>query len=133
MSLDNLVAKTISSRCIKEVTLFLPPEYEIDHETWRELIQSFNHTTRPAKLAAMIEKYIRELKNIDRRDYSGIISVSEIVEKDGRFVTNLTFEGDKAGLAALFIYTAEDLQLALISEPHGVGGIKNVVLTYIPD
>lgn len=132
MSLDNLVSKTISSRTIQGVALILPPEYEIDHETWDELIQDFNGTRRPCKLAGVIQKFISEL-NTSRKDFDGVISIGPIVKKDGRYVTDLTFENNRVGLTALYIYTAEDLQLALISEHRGSGGIRHVVMTYIPD
>jgi hypothetical protein len=133
MSLDSILQKTSKSRQVVEnVPLFLPPEYSIDMEQWRDMIKLFNRIGRPTKVADVIQQYIRE-KNPGNKDLGGLISIDEIVEKDDRFYTNLSFETNKPGLTALVIYKAEDLQLVPVSSPRGDGGIRHVVMTYIPD
>lgn len=131
MSLDQLVSKTITSKVVKNVPVYVPPEYGIDRNDIGELVQVFNASNRRAKLAEVIRKYISE-NNPTRKNYDGIISISEIVEVDGQFFTDLTFDSDKAGLTALYIYKAEDLQLVFVSNLKGAGGIQHVVLTYLP-
>jgi hypothetical protein len=132
MSLDHLLQKTQNTRKTEEkVPLFLPPEYTIDMEKWRELIQAFNRTDRKTKVADVIQQYIRE-KNPDRKNLDGLISIGEIVEENGSFYTDLSFENDKPGLTALVIFKAEDLQLVPVTSTNGDGGIRHVVMTYIP-
>jgi hypothetical protein len=133
MSLDGLLQKTKKSRKVEEnVCIFLPPEYEITLEQWRILIDEFNRTPRKAKVADAIMQYIRQ-NNPDRKDLNDLISIGEIVEKDGLFYTDLSFDNDKPGLTAMVIFKSEDLKLVPISAVKGEGGIRHVSLTYIPD
>lgn len=132
MSLDQLLNITKNThKTVRDVPLFFPPEYEIELDKWRELIQFFNRTDRKTKVAEMIQQYIRQ-QNPDKKELGGLISIGEIVEKDGRFYTDLSFENDKAGLTALVIFKAEDLQLVPVTSTNGDGGIRHVVMTYIP-
>lgn len=131
MSLDGLVEKTIRSRVLKEVELFLPPEYEISGEEWKEKIEIYNLSNRPVKLAGVIAGFIQRLNPTAKME--SIFSIGKITEKNGRYVTDMSFENDKAGLTCLYIYTAEELRLVPVcTDPKGNNGINNVVLTYVP-
>lgn len=132
MSLDQVLQQTRSNKVTqRDIPLFLPPEYEIDLDGWRELIQTFNATDRRVKIAEVIKQYLRN-KYPDKKDFDSVLSISEIVEKEGRFYTDLSFESDKPGLHTLVVFKSEDLQLAPITEFKGKSGIRHVVMTYVP-
>lgn len=134
MSLDQFLktTKVDIHKTEKNVPIFLPPEYEITLNDWRDLIQVYNRTNRKTKLADYLKQYIRQL-NPDYKDFDDLLSVEEIVEDNGIFRANLKFKNNKAGLTALVIYRAENLRLVPVTSPDGVDGIRHVVLTYIPD
>lgn len=133
MSLDRLVQKTIRSRVQKEAALYLPPEYEIDLDQWRLLVERFNNGFKQAKVASPIVNYLKTLVK-EKEDWSHLVEVGEITEKDGQFVTDLTFEGDKGGHAALYVFSVEGLRLVpIVPNGDGNNGITHLSLTYIPD
>ncbi len=133
MSLDRLLNQTRKSHRVEEnVPLFLPPEYELTLDKWRELIKFFNLSTRKAKVAEAIIQYIRQ-NNPKHQDFSNLISISDIVEKDGRFYTDLSFQNEKPGLTAYVIFKSENLQLVPVVDSNGKGIIAHVTMTYIPD
>lgn len=133
MSLDRLVQKTIRSRVQKATALFLPPEYEIDKDEWVKLVEAFNKGPREARVASAILSYLKTLAK-EKTDWSKLVTVGEIVQKDGQFVCDLSFENDKGGHAALYVFSVEGLRLVPIV-PGGdmANGISHVSLTYIPD
>lgn len=137
MSLDHFLKVTSvhskTHKTVEGVVLFLPPEYEIGLDEWREMIRVFNKTDRKTKLAEYVKSYIQGL-NPDNKDFEDILSVGEIQEKaNGLFYTDLHFKNNKIGLTALVIFNAENLKLVPVSSPDGSSGIRHVVLTYIPD
>ena len=133
MSLDKLVSKTIESRDVVDVPLFLPPEYELDHDTWKTLIQEFNSKSqRPVRLASAIRQYVRQ--NNPQADFDNLFRIGDIVERDGMFYTSIHFVNNKAGLTVLYIFKAEDLQLVpVIPQDGSVKSIRHVSMTYVPD
>lgn len=133
MSLDRLLNATKKSHRVEEnVPLFLPPEYDLTLDQWRELIRYFNLSTRKAKVADAIVQYIRQ-NNPQHHDFKDLVSISEITEKDDRFYTNLSFQNEKPGLTAYVIFKSENLQLVPVVDSNGKGIIAHVVMTYIPD
>lgn len=135
MSLDALLKQSSAAKKTgvteKDIELFLPPEYEIGLDQWRELIQFYNRTARQTKVADVVQLYIRD-RNPGQPTID-LFTIDEIVEREGRFYTNATFIKTKTGLTAFYIYKAENLKLVPISSPKGEDGIKHVVLTYVSD
>lgn len=132
MSLDRLVRKTTRSRVRDEAELYLPPEYEIDLEGWKKLVLDFNKTTRPVRLAGIVMQFVRD-RNPDKTDFSQLVAIDEIVERDGNFFTKLSFENDRGGLTALVAYEAEKLRLVPVClDLKGENGISHISLTYTP-
>lgn len=134
MSLDRLVQKTIRSRTTQVVDIFLPPEYETTIDEWRKHFAAFNEGRRPARLAYALQQYIRE-KNPDKTDFSQAIKAGNIVEDDGAFTCECTFEDDKAGLTALYMSTLSGISLIpILGDKIGLEpGIAYVVLSYVPE
>lgn len=134
MSLDRLSEKVIKSKTVKEVEVFFPPEYNLSPEAWGEMIQVYNKGRRPAALAAVLTTIVKE-HDKSKTDFSKIISVSEIYEKDGKYVTDITFESGKAGLAALYVFTIEEMKpvLVCLNPTDKNAFIERVVLSYVPN
>lgn len=132
MSLDQLLQKTITSRTIRQAQIFLPPEYNLTLDEWRERFQVFNN--RPTCKAAMvIAQYIR---NHNRGQEIGkLFTIGTVQEKDGDFLTDIEFENTRPGRTLLVIYTHEDLRLVPVCDLTSgkAGQIQHLSLTYIPD
>lgn len=97
----------------KDIELFLPPEYDLDLDTWRAYIQQFNTTERQARLSLFFIQFIQD-REPTKKNFDNIISISEILEIENRFYTNVYFENDRAGLTAMLLFKAENLILAPI-------------------
>lgn len=115
---------------VKNIPLFLPPEYSLDLATWREYIRAFNATEKQTRLGSYFVKYIQD-REPTKKNFDNLVSISEIVEVDGNFYTTVHFENDRAGLTALVLFKAEKLIVApicLSKETH----ISHVSITYPP-
>lgn len=134
MSLDQLLkASKPSVQGVKEsnIELFLPPEFNITLERWRQLFEYYNLSGRTTKTADTIQHYIRD-KN-PGESTNNLFSVSDVVEREGRFFVDATFLKTKTALTALYIYKAEKLKLMPITTADGSQPIVHIVLTYVPE
>ncbi|BAQ02723.2 hypothetical protein [Ralstonia phage RSL2] len=85
-------------------------------------------------MAYALQQYIRE-KNPGKTDFGQCIKAGKIVEDDGAFTCECTFEDDKAGLTALYLSTLAGISLVpILGDKIGLEpGIAYVVLSYIPE
>lgn len=134
MSLDQLVKRSSPSKAGLQQAdneLFLPPEYNLTIEQWRELFEIYNRTNRPVKVADTIQHYIRE--HNPGVETNNLFSIDKIVEREGRFFANATFLKTKPALTALYIYKAENVKLVPIIPANTIQQIAHVALTYVPE
>lgn len=136
MSLDRLLnqakKKDTTSLLIKDVPLYLPAEYSLDLDQWRNLFAIYNRTALVTKTAFAIEKYILD-KNpgVPTKD---LFTVTQVEEREGRFYVHAAFKKSKAALTALYIYNSEEqVRLVPIVEDNGKGQISRIVLSYVPE
>lgn len=132
MSLDQLVQKTITSRTIRQAQIFLPPEYELTLEEWRDRFQVFNNHPK-CRAAMVIAQYIRN--HNPGQDVKNLFTIGPVLEKDGGFLTDIEFAKHRPGQTLLVIYTHEDLRLVPVCDLTSgkAGQIQHLSLTYIPD
>lgn len=136
MSLDQLLNQTkkadTTSLFVKDIELYLPPEYMLGLDQWRALFATYNRTGLLTKTALAIEKYILEHNpNVLTKD---LFTVTEVEERNECFYVNAAFKKSKAALTALYIYNAEEqVRLLPIVPINGNGQIAHIVLSYVPE
>ena len=136
MSLDQLLNRGSKSKnngkVIADIELYLPPEFDITLDQWRTLFARYNRLGRITKVAVAIAQYIRD--NNPGASTTNLFSVSEVVERNGRFYTDASFVKTKEGLTALYIYNSEEqVRLLPIAPMDGNGEIAHIVLSYVPE
>lgn len=133
MALKNLLVKTVSSRLVKGEILFLPPEYSISIETWREMFRSFNATSKPTKIAQSIIVFGKE-RGYDLRG-TEVCSIKGSIEEDSDgFHADIEFAKTKEGLMALYLLKQMDLRFVPIClDPSGKNGIDYIILVNTPE
>lgn len=136
MTTDRIEHKVIRSRVMETVELHLSPLYGVSIERWRELLDRYNDSKREVLPALAIYRYLVDMQSVGYFDYNDIlVEMGEVIEVDGRFFADFTFNNTKPSLALLYLANAiEKIGFApIIRQPNNEDEITHISITFLPD